>query len=227
VKVAELTVRSPILLNQFRVVGFNSASFKKADNYRRFCFTATDGCPEWEVQKLQALKPPDKSGEKMVLFTHVPDLNDPYRKESSWEIPEKVRKMWEPLACDPKVDAIFAGHFHDSDRNLYGNTSGTRNLTVRDCVAQKTWLAPPLAIKNQEGKVPTARGLLLVKLFKTKRPEVHVYWYERPDGSTSLSKTKAQFNSPIFWIILVGLIILLLFGVFVSMIRNAATLSSE
>jgi hypothetical protein len=221
VKLIELRVSNPIPKDKFLLVGFNSASFKNEGNYKGFCPAYKNGCPEWEINQLRALKPPENSDREMVLFTHVPDLNDPYRKDSSWKISPKLRDVWEALACDPKVGAIFAGHFHDSDRNLYGNTSGTRTLTIRECVARKTWVAPPLAIKNQEGKNPTARGLLLVKLFRTGEPEVRVYWYGEPGVSAFPSRMRAQCSHGILWIALVSLVIFALFGVFVSLVGKA------
>jgi len=169
---------SAVSLNGFRLVGFNSASFKDDTNYKDDCPLAGDGCPDVEIASLQTMVSASSS-EPILLFTHIPDLVDPYRKRPNWKINDEVRKEWKAAACDKEIAGIFAGHFHDSGRNLYGTTTGTASLVVpgSECVAKKTWVTPPLSIKNQIGKSPTARGLSVVRIFKDGQVKADVRWY--------------------------------------------------
>lgn len=217
VRVMELGTRNAVSLNGIRLAGLNSASFKALTNYQRDCPAAGNGCPALEIASLQALVKPS-SHEPLLLFTHVPDLKDPYRKTPAWDITAGVRTSWEKFACDSTVLGVFAGHFHDSDRTLYGTTTGTRNLTVSPCVAAKTWLAPPLAIKNQTDSKPGARGLLLVKIFKGKKVLVTVHWF---DNLYTPVPPRAACNRGLLWIAFSSLAILLLFALFVAMLRRA------
>ena len=166
-------------INGFRLVGLNTASFKASGNYQDDCSGPAAAllrraCPRPQVESLRA-----NPAERLVIFTHVPDLRDPFRKHPAWEIEPAVRAVWEGEACRPRVLGIFAGHFHASDRALYGNSSGTKTLTVSTCVAEKTWVAPPLAIKNQVDRKPGARGFFLatVKATGVALPR-GLYWFE-------------------------------------------------
>ena len=222
VQLKELKAANPVSVNGIRLAGLNSASFKALTNYQRDCPAAGEGCPVSEMASLQTLIRAD-SREPILVFTHVPDLKDPYRGDRAWDVTPGVRTTWEGLACDSKVLAIFAGHFHDSDRNFYGTTTGTRNLTVSPCVATKTWVAPPLAIKNQNDRKPGARGLLLVEVFKSGMPVVKVYWFDAP---VTPSQPKVVCNRTLLWITYSSFAILLLFALFVAMVRRASRDSS-
>ena len=179
VHISELQTGTPIHLNGFRLIGLNTASFKKADNYKKDCPSAGYGCPEVGISSLKTAAYEILSREPILLFTHVPDLKDPFRGGPAWDIDGGLRTEWNNAACNKNVLGIFAGHFHDSDRNLYGSTTATRNLIVTgsECVAKKTWVAPPLAIKNQTDQKPGARGLLFVKVFENGEIKVEVHWY--------------------------------------------------
>jgi hypothetical protein len=173
-----LRAANAVSLNGFRLVGFNSGSFKDDANYKDDCPLAGEGCPDVEFAALQKAISATSS-EPILLFTHIPDLVDPFRKHATWKITDQLRTEWKAAACDKRVTGIFAGHFHDSDRNLYGSITSTINLIVpgSECVAKKTWVTPPLSIKNQIGKNPTARGLSLVKVFKDGTVKDEVHWY--------------------------------------------------
>ena len=177
VTITELRTVNTIMVNGFRLAGLNSASFKKAENYEG-CSPAEEGCPDAEISSLRKLVF-DPSNDSILLFTHIPDLIDPFREANSWTITDPVRKKWIAAACSDKVIGIFAGHFHDSNRGFYGSTAATHDLVERgsECVANKTWVAPPLAIKNQVGKNPTARGLLYVRIFKGGEIKVVADWF--------------------------------------------------
>ncbi len=82
------------------------------------------------------------AGEPTLLFTHVPDLNDPYRRRPAWALEPSVRREWEREASRPNILGIFAAHLQDSTRNLYGNSGGLTSLALASPVAAKTYLAP-------------------------------------------------------------------------------------
>jgi predicted MPP superfamily phosphohydrolase len=167
------------------LAGLNTASFKDQKNYAPICAGQTGydpktpliqrGCPAPQLDLLQQAMKNEKN-HPLVIFTHVPDLKDPYRKKASWDISAKDRSVWEALACNPGVAAVFAGHFHDADRTLYGTNTGTKSLALKACVAGKTWVAPPLAVKVQTDKNPQARGLLLATVTAMGTVQVDVKW---------------------------------------------------
>ena len=177
-QIHELKAEAAVLVNGFRLAGLNTGSFKEEANYKSDCPAAGDGCPEVEISSFHKLVSASAS-EPILLFMHIPELVDPFREKSSWTVSDTVRAEWRSAACDHKVLGIFAGHFHDSDRHWYGSNISTHDLIVpgSECTARKTWVAPPLAIKNQIGKNPTARGLLYVRVFKGGDIKVVADWF--------------------------------------------------
>lgn len=186
VRVLNLGLRNTTTINGIKFAGINSASFKKLANYDRDCSVVAnvaksaqlqEACPETQLALLSGLVGP-RTMTPLVLFTHVPDLKDPFRKASSWDLKDAVRATWESEACQPNVLAIFAGHFHDSTRAYYGTNTGTKGLALAPCVAQKTWLAPPLAMKNQKDSTPQARGFVLATVSASGTVKADVRWFE-------------------------------------------------
>lgn len=176
--ISELKSAAAVPVNGFRLAGLNTGSFKEDVNYKSNCPAAGEGCPEVEISSFHKLVSASAS-EPILLFTHIPELVDPFREKSSWTVSDTVRGEWRIAACDHKVLGIFAGHFHDSDRHWYGSNTSTNDLIVpgSECAARKTWVAPPLAIKNQIGRNPTARGLLYVRIFKGGEIKVVADWF--------------------------------------------------
>jgi hypothetical protein len=158
----------------FRLVGLNSASFKDDRNCARSPPAA--GCPEPEMQQLQQNT---ASKNLHLIFTHVPDLIDPWnvQKDPATCIPgiskiqcdawknfsATARKTWTAIAQDPRT-IIFAGHFHSDKRLYYGTAASETDLWIDRAIAAKTWVTPPLAIKNQEKAQERARGLSLIRV---------------------------------------------------------------
>lgn len=206
----KLEADSVIQINGIYLKGLNTASFKKLVNYARSCSgnpakanaqILRQACPASQLQTLSSRA----SRGPLVLFTHVPDLVDPYRKTPSWEVRPEVRKAWEDEACSHDIIAVFAGHFHDSNRALYATNTGTAGLALAKCVAEKTWVAPPLAVKNQLDKSPQARGLLLATVGFGGVQQVQAYWL----GSAAAPQSKAEdrFVKPGWiWPVLLGVI---------------------
>jgi hypothetical protein len=180
-------------VNGVRISGLNSASFKAQKNYVPACKQrAEPGCPQPQIEALGRLAR-DKT--PLLVFTHVPDLRDPYRRGPSWDLPPATQALWQRFVCGSPVIGVFAGHFHDSNQDLYGNNSKTKDLSISDCVTAKTWVAPPLALKNQERTLSRARGFLIATVAAGKVSEVRVQWFENSGAPATLYKVAVE-NSP-------------------------------
>lgn len=172
-------------LKGFHLLGLNSAAFQNVANHQRVCGPRVqtglpqqllDGsCPQSEVGRLREQV---SSGEPTLLFTHVPDLKDPLRHEPAWDLDDRIRRQWEMEARRPNVLGLFAGHFQASTRGFYGTSDGIRALAVDPQVAAKTYLAPPLAVKNQLSKSTAPGGFLLVTVNRTRISNAEVQWIE-------------------------------------------------
>ena len=224
---AALQADSRVDVDGINLVGLNTASFKAMSNYERACSDLMSAkspallrqaCPQAQIESLRK-RVKGGAAAPTLLFTHVPDLKDPYRRTSAWDIKAPLRKTWEDAACSPNVIGIFAGHFHDSDRALYGNVQGTGNLALSKCVAEKTWVAPPLALKNQIGKTPQARGLLLATVSGTNEVRAEVRWFTPAATSQSQpgasSATKKWFGIGLGLLLAIVLAFLLILTVLV------------
>src|SRR5436305_10569524 len=132
-----------------------------------------------------------ESGAPTLLFTHVPDLMDRSRQQPFWDLDARVRREWEAEARRSNVLGIFAGHFHDSSRSLYGSSAALSALAVESHVAAKTYLAPPLAVKNQWGKRVTARGFLLVTANREGIKQAEVQWFGGAQISPATNRNSA------------------------------------
>jgi hypothetical protein len=184
-RVQKLGLDHCFALKGFHLLGLNSASFKRAASYQAVCVPRVQigllqqlldsSCPQSEFGLLREQV---ESGAPTLLFTHVPDLKDPLRQQPAWDLDARVRREWEGEARKPNVLGIFAGHFHDPRRSLYGTNAGVKALAVDSQVAEKTYLAPPLAIKNQLGLRTGARGFLLVTAGQSRINATEVQWFE-------------------------------------------------
>ncbi len=173
------------VIGGIRLLGLNDSSLKNQQEYEPWCSEKREtaaspigaACPQIQFERLsRALQ----AGAPAVIFTHIPYLRDPYPPRArelpdAWDIPPALRSEWENTACRNNVIAIFAGHFHDSNRDIYG-ARGRRGLQVSECVSNKSWVAPPLAQKNQEGKDVQARGLLRVTMTSSEVTGCTIYW---------------------------------------------------
>jgi hypothetical protein len=193
----------------FQLVGLNSASFKSAANFS----AAPAGAPGTPAYEMQRMKSTVMDGGSYLVFTHIPDLNDPAAlkaksggapdpkkivkevvnrakgtEPSAWQLDPTFLGDWNKLASKSELVGIFAGHFHSSNRALYGVASEDHPLAVRRDVAAKTWVAPPLAVKYQFAKpervgaadnavTQTARGFLVANVSSTGATTVSLYWY--------------------------------------------------
>ena len=131
-------------------------------------------------QEFQFVRDRIVAGRSYLLFTHVPDMEDPYRgpgpatksdgatgsdPRSLWKLTAQARSVWhDRIIARSEILAVFAGHFHSSNRNLYPHNFNALPNQPDPIIASKFWIAPPLGAGHQETIPPTktARGLLLV-----------------------------------------------------------------
>jgi hypothetical protein len=124
----------------------------------------------------------------------------PTEKASSvatWKVSQKLIDDWRDLTAWDSVAGVLAGHFHDSHKEIYRQpyvwSSGSR------AAFQKLFLAPPLAVKNQDSSPFQARGFSLVHLHPD-RIESRLFWYDSESGSfTPDSKHKPRYERCGFW----------------------------
>jgi len=194
----------------FHLLGMNSASFEQRSKYDLIGADAP-GHPDYEIGRVQAAI---ANGQSYLIFTHVPDLKDPAPgpqpsgsrrpaavNQPAWDLNSRDIQAWEDkIVGRTEVLGVFAGHLHSSDRSMYGAASEKHPLAVRTNVAAKTWVAPPLAVKDQfaQSDSKTARGFLLATITGTGGASVQPYWYETLDqkaaseGDATLSEGRAD-----------------------------------
>ena len=212
----------------FRLAGLNTASFKNKGNYEDACnhgpptpAKAPDmGCPGPQLQAIGGLLDGDGAS-PLLLFTHIPDLFDPYSNKPSWVIDTRIRADWLLQVAKPQLVGIFAGHFHSNRCDIYATNSGTQKLFIDPLDGQKTWVAPPLAGKNQRDGKPQARGFMLVSV-EANQGKFSVdptsLWYPGPVPDNEPPKTpeaplKEAAMSPLGFFELV-LVVILIAGCF-------------
>ena len=116
---------------------------------------------------------------------------------STWKVSKEVRDGWKDLLATDSVVAVLAGHLHDSHKEIYQRpykwSSGSQ------MAFQKLFLAPPLAVKNQDKSPIQARGFSLIHL-KPDRVVSRLFWYDSETHAfTPNAKSKHQWEQRGFW----------------------------
>ena len=139
-----------------------------------------------------------------LLFTHIPDLPDPFpdrqlngasdpKKKcsllSSWMLVRESRKAWTGVISNPKLVAIFGGHFHSMEETQYGGPYSAVSAEQSPAV-RNMYVAPPLALKNQWKTHNPRRGLLVVDVQDSRVRNAVIDWYGGIDPA------KYQRNTP-------------------------------
>jgi hypothetical protein len=200
------------------LLGMNSASFEQRFKYSLVGPDAP-GHPGYELGRAETAI---KNGQSYLIFTHMPDLKDPAPRpprsgsvtsakdtmsnpvaanQPAWDLDSRDLQAWEDkVVARTEVLGIFAGHLHSSDRSIYSAASEKHPLATRTSVAAKTWVAPPMAVKDQfappDGR--TARGFLLATITGTGATSVRPYWYVTLDqnaaseGDATLAEAHAE-----------------------------------
>jgi hypothetical protein len=183
-----------------RIVGLDSSSFKAAlplaasSSSSASANASTSACPynvpvnttaRYQENELKRVsKFIDASNTPVLLFTHIPDLDDPYKLSNpsaaaAWQLGTNERNEWNKIVIDRRLLAVFAGHLHDSTRSRYlPPFSWQANRSARPVdVYEKTYLSPPLAAKFQMESAPQARGYLLVSMTAQGVQRAEIRWY--------------------------------------------------
>ena len=191
------------MVKGFCLLGLDSSYFKAHIDARSVDKKIQDAADTASIDAMDRLSAEVKSGGTYLLFTHIPDIEDPYpgRKSdpgSSWLLPSSAREKWKDILNRAELIAVFAGHFHSRDRKIYPhNFSYVKSLDP--VVTQKFWLAPALAAKYQSEppESETARGIVLFQVnekvvaAKAQPPESLVrglpIWFSPLDPNPTLS----------------------------------------
>lgn len=158
----------------------------------------------------QVLSEATAGGWRALVVTHIPDLDDPYSVSQqvshgilpkglrladsagldAWNASPAVFAEWKALVESPRVAGVLAGHFHAADRRIYYRPyrwSASRNRADR----RKIFVAPPLAIKNQEKVHPGARGFSVLTLAGDSVRR-QLQWYNARSRSFSPDSIESQ-----------------------------------
>jgi hypothetical protein len=201
----------------YTLIGFPSQSFKNKDG---------DDAANAESKRLELgqvkqfqgiLEAETRQDRKILIVTHIPELDDPYllgtasygkedsptsadagkdntkatpsadaaskpsKPVSAWNVTNDVLDIWKTAVSSDSVVAVFAGHLHDSHKEIYRRPYSWSTHSGTRTALEKLYLAPPLSLKKQENSVLQARGFTTVTLL-SDGPQTRFYWY---DGLTA------------------------------------------
>jgi hypothetical protein len=194
----------------YTLIGFPSQSFKNRDGADP---KANNTSLELEVEQVKKfrgiLDAAAKRDRKILIVTHIPELDDPYLlgldrygKDdalknagsridgskpgvSAWNVNDKVLEDWKNAVSSHSVIAVFAGHLHDSHQEAYRRPYSWSTQTDSRMALNKLYLAPPLSLKKQETSVFQARGFSTIALFPDTIDQ-RLYWYDSPSKAFTL-----------------------------------------
>jgi hypothetical protein len=116
---------------------------------------------------------------------------------ATWKVSQKLLDDWKDLTARDSVAGVLAGHFHDSHKEIYRRPYVWSSGSL--AAFERLFLAPPLAVKNQDSSPFQARGFSLVHL-QPDRIESRLFWYDSETGSfTPDSKHKPRHERCGFW----------------------------
>jgi len=145
-------IHGPHRANGVLVLGLESATFKNSK-----CKSSPDGCAgayAYQLSKMEAVRDElshNEKSEPVVIFTHIPDLHDPFTFEESWSLRKDARNLWDTsIAKNGALKAVFAGHFHSADETSYGEPRHLDPWYNASNVEPRFIVCPPLASKFQK-----------------------------------------------------------------------------
>src|SRR5437773_7053304 len=174
----------PSPLGGLIVVGLESSTFKNTE-----CGATSKAArcvAQYTYQKKEmnrvGRKPSEGKDTPTIVFTHIPDLYDPFefdkgRIVQSWVLDEDTWKTWD----DNKFEAVFAGHFHSGEKKDYGQPSHLIP-TVHPPKHKRNQkpafvVCPPLASKFDK----KAQGYLIGEIDMSKRiVEYRIIYMDAP-----------------------------------------------
>ncbi|MBZ5505823.1 MAG: metallophosphoesterase [Acidobacteriia bacterium] len=177
------------LANGICILGLDSSTFKNTGA------TPGDRSAKNRVEQerlLQDLRKRLEDCHPGIIITHVPNLEDPFRENGivkrAWNLDPSPAKMWQDVIKNPEVLAVFAGHFHDPRRNIYMHDYSWASQPPGRVEGEKTWIAPPLAVKFQSTAKPQARGLLVATVTAAGTVTAEPLWFAFADAGGSADK---------------------------------------
>jgi hypothetical protein len=188
-EVVDLT-QTTQLINGIRVVGLDSASFKNDGGKAR---ETNKRVQLTEVNRVAAEITPNVPH---IIFTHIPDLEDPYRGPSGkdihlgWQVDQAIASKWSSILAAKEVVAVFAGHFHDSRRSVYLQDYSWAANRPDSISGKKTWIAPPIAAKAQQSELVQARGFSIATVSADGSVSVSPVWLSDARTSTPIAADK-------------------------------------
>ncbi len=178
----------------YRLIGFPSYSYKNRDTDRK----TNTGDQEKQFDKFRSLLEQARQSDKKVLVvSHVPLIDDPYTlaqqryaipskidrdpdspvsQWSTWNVSKKLSEEWQEVIASDTVAGVLAGHLHDSHKEIYKSPYSWSTVNDPRNGFSKLFMAPPLAVKNQDASPIQARGLALVGL-EPDHIDYSIYWY--------------------------------------------------
>ncbi len=209
-ELVDLTPENPVQpadVDGIRLVGLDSSSFKntpKNSEKSDPCMDRVDAT-EWDKvaasrssvyqkRELDRVDHLTRDSGPALIFTHIPDLADPFRvrncktRFASWSLVSADRDQWKQIASRQSVIALFAGHFHDDDRDTYRRPYRLlASPEIDPVVAEKTYVAPPLAAKFQV-KPLQARGFLLASMQGGRVIRAEFHWFNAVEPAAQSAK---------------------------------------
>lgn len=214
---ASSTCYADIDRTDYRLIGLPSYSFENKDTD----YKTNKDAQEKQFDKFsELLEQARKADKKVLIASHVPEIDDPYTtaqdlfdaknppppndndptntrsKWSTWNVSKKVLDDWRGVLASDVVVGVLAGYLHDSHKEIYRQPFAWSSANEHRFY-RKLFLAPPLAVKNQDTSTIQARGFEVVRL-EDDRIEPQIYWYDwatrkfSPDPKPGLELPKRQ-----------------------------------
>lgn len=116
---------------------------------------------------------------------------------ATWNVSGKLLDDWKDLIASDSMAGVFAGHLHDSHKEIYRRPYGWSSDSPG--TFRKLFLAPPLAVKRQDTSPIQARGFSLVHL-QPDRVDSQLFWYDSETSAfTPDSKPKHHARHRGYW----------------------------
>lgn len=174
-EVHDLTGDAPVL-SRIQVLGLNSATFGNPPSGNAAVSSALN-----EIARLRQLA----DGRSSVVFTHLPDLDDPTQvgrgkaDAATWRISSAARAAWERLLAQREILAVFAAHVQTPVRSVYFKDYTYALNKPSPLLVAKTWLVPPLAAAGT-ARSETLLGFQTATVAEDGSVSVSVNWFSPP-----------------------------------------------
>jgi hypothetical protein len=220
---APVTCYADIAHTAYRLIGFPSYSFKNEIKDEKASVANTEAQAKQMETFWRLLEDSRQAGKKVLVISHTPEMDDPYflaqsryatptpveavdknpnnprSAWSTWNVSKKVLDDWKDVLASDSVVAVLAGHLHDSHKEIYRQPYRWSSVNEHRAAFHKLFLAPPLAVKNQDSSPIQARGFSLMQL----QPDCiasQLFWYNsETQGFSPDPKPKHRWEQHWFW----------------------------